>query len=371
MKTLLTMLTGLAGFALAGLATTASAQEEYDPMEPRWSFAIHGGAGTLKRADMTPEQDAAFRAALQEALDAGSRILAEGGTAMEAVTAAIVIMEDNPRFNAGKGAVFTWEGTNELDAAVMDGRTRAAGAVTGVKTVKNPILLAQQVMEDGRHVFLSGAGAEEFAGEHGLELVDPSYFATEWRRKSLERMKAEKISALDVDIKFGTVGAVALDLEGNVAAGTSTGGMTGKRWGRIGDAPIIGAGTYADNRDCAVSATGDGEYFIRAGVARSICLGLRFAWQSAIGKAQASVPLDEDGNPTFVVHASEMWLEEADVQAVADAVMADVEVLGGTGGVIVVSPFGPAVFSFNTEGMYRGRANSDGVNEVAIYDDEK
>lgn len=371
MKTLLTMLTGLAGFALASLATTASAQEEYDPMEPRWSFAIHGGAGTLTRADMTPEQDAAFRAALQEALDAGSRILAEGGTAMEAVTAAIVIMEDNPRFNAGKGAVFTWEGTNELDAAVMDGRTRAAGAVTGVKTVKNPILLALEVMKDGRHVFLSGTGAEEFAGEHELELVDPSYFATEWRRKSLERMKAEKLSALDVDIKFGTVGAVALDLEGNVAAGTSTGGMTGKRWGRIGDAPIIGAGTYADNRDCAVSATGDGEYFIRAGVARSICLGLRFAWQSAIGKAQASVPLDEDGNPTFVVHASEMWLEEADVQAVADAVMADVEVLGGTGGVIVVSPFGPAVFSFNTEGMYRGRANSDGVNEVAIYDDEK
>ncbi|UIP06781.1 isoaspartyl peptidase/L-asparaginase [Erythrobacter sp. SDW2] len=352
MQTLTTLITGLAGLALASLATTASAQEEDDPMEPRWSFAIHGGAGTLTRSDMTPEQDAAFRAALQEALDAGSEILGNGGTAMDAVTAAIVIMEDNPRFNAGKGAVFTWEGTNELDAAVMDGRTRAAGAVTGVKTVKNPILLALEVMKDGRHVFLSGAGAEEFAGEHGLELVDPSYFATEWRRMSLERMKVEKISALDVDIKFGTVGAVALDLEGNVAAGTSTGGMTGKRWGRIGDAPIIGAGTYADNRDCAVSATGDGEYFIRAGVARSICLGLRFAWEST--RKASGEPLSAD-----------------EVQAVADAVMADVEVLGGTGGVIVVSPFGPAVFSFNTEGMYRGRATSEGTNEVAIYDDEK
>lgn len=354
MKTLLIPIAGLASLALAGLATTAAtAQEEHDPMEPRWSFAIHGGAGTLTRADMTPEQDAAFRAALQQALDAGAEILSNGGTAMDAVTAAIVIMEDDPRFNAGKGAVFTWEGTNELDAAVMDGRTRAAGAVTGVKTVKNPILLAQQVMKDGRHVFLSGAGAEEFAGEHGLELVDPGYFATEWRRKSLERMKAEKLSALDVDIKFGTVGAVALDLDGNVAAGTSTGGMTGKRWGRIGDAPIIGAGTYADNRDCAVSATGDGEYFIRAGVARSICLGLRFAWERGAEKTPGR-PLSADA-----------------VQAVADAVMADVEVLGGTGGVIVVSPFGPAVFSFNTEGMYRGRASSDGLNEVAIYNDEK
>lgn len=370
MKTLLTMLTGLAGFALASLATTASAQEDYDPMEPRWSFAIHGGAGTIARANMTPEQDAAFRAALQEALDAGSEVLRNGGSATDAVTTAIVMLENNPRFNAGKGAVFTWEGTNELDASIMDGRTRAAGAVAGVKTVKNPILLALEVMKDGRHVMLSGAGAEEFAGEHGLELVDPGYFATEPRRKSLERMKAEKLSALDVDLKFGTVGAVALDLDGNVAAGTSTGGMTGKRWGRIGDSPIIGAGTYADNRDCAVSATGDGEYFIRAGVARSICLGLRFAWQKMLDDAEASVPLDEDGNPQFVVHASELWLEEKDVQAVADAVMADVEVLGGTGGVIVVSPFGPAVFSFNTEGMYRGRANSDGLNEVAIYGDE-
>ncbi|WP_284126551.1 isoaspartyl peptidase/L-asparaginase family protein [Parerythrobacter aestuarii] len=348
----------------------AQDEEEYDPFAPRWSFAIHGGAGTIERANMTPEQDAAYRAALQQALDAGAKILAEGGSAMDAVIAAITLMEDDPKFNAGKGAVFTWEGANELDAALMDGRDRSAGAVTGVKTVKNPILLAREVMKDGRHVFLSGAGAEEFASDKGLELVDPEYFATEPRRRSLERMKAQQLSAIDVDVKFGTVGAVALDLEGNMVAGTSTGGLTGKRWGRIGDVPVIGAGTYADNRDCAVSATGQGEYFIRAAVGHSICQGLRYSWRKMLDDAQASVPLDEDGNPTFIVHASEMWLEESDVQAVADAVMADVKDLGGTGGVIVVSPFGPAVFSFNTPGMYRGRATSAGVSEVGIYGDE-
>ncbi|WP_435418610.1 isoaspartyl peptidase/L-asparaginase [Parerythrobacter aurantius] len=340
---------GLIGLALS---VAASAQEETPAMEPRWSFAIHGGAGTIERANMTPEQDAAYRAALQKALDAGSAILANGGTAMEAVTAAVVILEDDPKFNAGKGAVFTWNGENELDAAIMEGRSRAAGAVTGVKTVKNPILLALEVMKDGRHVFLSGEGAEEFAADKGLELVDPSYFATEPRRKALEAVKSQKMSVLEAEFRFGTVGAVALDTKGDVAAATSTGGMTGKRWGRIGDAPIIGAGTYADNRDCAVSATGDGEYFIRAGVARSICLGLRFAWESSPKKAL--------GEP----------LSASEVQAVADAVMADVEVLGGSGGVIVVSPFGPAVFSMNSAGMYRGRATSDGVNEVAIYADE-
>ena len=348
MKMLRTLAVGLLGLALS---TAAAAQQDNDPMEPRWSFAIHGGAGTIARANITPEQDAAYRASLQAALDAGSKILAEGGTATEAVTAAVVILEDDPKFNAGKGAVFTWDETNELDAAIMDGRSRAAGAVTGVKTVKNPVLLALEVMKDGRHVFLSGTGAEEFAAGKGLELVDPAYFATEPRRRSLELMKSQNLSALDVEFRFGTVGAVALDLKGDVAAATSTGGMTGKRWGRIGDAPIIGAGTYADNRDCAVSATGDGEYFIRAGVARSICLGLRFAWEG--GKKASGEPLS----------ASE-------VQAVADAVMADVEVLGGSGGVIVVSPFGPAVFSMNSSGMYRGRATSDGINEVAIYADE-
>ena len=185
--------------------------------------------------------------------------------------------------------------------------------------------------------------------------------------RSLERLKAEQLSAIDVDIKYGTVGAVALDLEGNMAAGTSTGGLTGKRWGRIGDAPVIGAGTYADNRSCAVSATGAGEYFIRAGVAHEICTRLRIAWDDLLETAQESVPTDEMGFPEYVVHASELWLEEADIRAVADAVMAEVQELGGDGGVIVASPFGPAVFSFNTPGMYRARSTSAGMREVAIY----
>lgn len=289
----------------------------------------------MDRDKMTPQQQADYRAALQVALDAGSAVLRDGGTAMEAVQAAIVIMEDDPKFNAGRGAVFTWEGDNELDAAVMDGRNRSAGAVTGVKSVRHPILLADAVMKDGRHVFLSGAGAEEFAAEHGLETAPPEWFATQPRRDSLERLKAQKLTAFDVDHKYGTVGAVALDMHGNVAAGTSTGGLTGKRWGRIGDAPIIGAGTYADNRSCAVSATGAGEYFIRAGVAHEICTRMRLA--------------------------------KEDPQTAADRVMAEVKELGGDGGVIVVTPAGDAVFSFNTQGMYRGRATSEGVNEVAIF----
>ena len=243
--------------ALASFLTApALAQEDYEPGEPRWSFAIHGGAGTIERANMTPEQEAEYRAALDAALEAGSAILRDGGSAMDAVTAAITLMEDDPKFNAGRGAVFTWDGTIEHDAALMDGRDRSAGAVTGIGTVRHPILLAQEVMRDGRHVFLSGAGAETFADGTDLERVPNEWFRTESRLRSLERLKAEKLSAIDVDYKYGTVGAVALDLEGNMAAGTSTGGLTGKRWGRIGDAPVIGAGTYADNRSCAVSATG-------------------------------------------------------------------------------------------------------------------
>ncbi|MFZ9394434.1 MAG: isoaspartyl peptidase/L-asparaginase family protein [Erythrobacter sp.] len=309
-------------------ATPALAQD--------WSIAIHGGAGTLDRAQMTPELEKQYEAALQQALDAGAVVLKRGGRAMEAIEAAIMVLEDDPRFNAGRGAVFTWEGENELDAAIMDGRDRSAGAVTGVKSIRNPIRLAEAVRRDGRHVFLSGKGAEEFAQERGIETAPPEWFATEPRRRALEKMKAEpELSALDVDLKFGTVGAVAKDAQGNLAAGTSTGGMTGKRWGRIGDAPVIGAGTYADNRSCAVSATGWGEYFIRVGVAHEICTRLR--------------------------------LREAPPQAVADAVMDDVKALGGDGGVILVTPAGDAVFSFNTSGMYRGRATSGGINEVAIF----
>ncbi|WP_271439987.1 isoaspartyl peptidase/L-asparaginase family protein [Pontixanthobacter luteolus] len=340
-------------------ATPIAAHDPAD--QPRWSIAIHGGAGTMDRDKMTEQQQAAYKAALQSALDAGIAVLEEGGTAMDAVKAAIIPMEDDPKFNAGKGAVYTWEGVNELDAALMDGASRKAGAITGVRRVKNPILLAEAVMQDGRHVFLSGEGAEEFAADAGIELVEPAWFETEHRRKALERMKAEKLSAMDVDHKFGTVGAVVLDTRGNLAAGTSTGGLTGKRWGRIGDAPIIGAGTYADNRSCAVSATGAGEYFIRAGVAQEICTRLRLTGQMALDDFGGS---DADGQAARVGLTGEI------IQSVADAVMAEVKDLGGDGGVIIVSPEGEAIFSFNTQGMYRGRATSGGLNEVAIFDDE-
>ena len=355
--------------ALAAMlfAAPAVAQDAYEPGEPRWSFAIHGGAGTILRENMSTEQEAQYRAALDAALQAGEEILRGGGSAVDAVTAAITRLEDDPKFNAGRGAVFTWDGTIEHDAALMDGRERAAGAITGTSTVRHPILLAQEVMRDGRHVFLSGAGAETFADGTELERVSNDWFATDARRQSLERMKAEALSSIDVDLKFGTVGAVALDMEGNLAAGTSTGGMTGKRWGRIGDAPVIGAGTYADNRSCAVSATGWGEFFIRVGVAQEICTRLRFAWDTMLAEAEASVPRDQAGVPEYAIHASELWLEAEDIQAIADDVLAEVESLGGDGGVIVVSPFGPAIFSFNTPGMYRARATSAGQREIAIY----
>jgi L-asparaginase / beta-aspartyl-peptidase len=324
--------------AAAIVASPALAEPAPQARSPSWSLAIHGGAGTIERARMTPEQQAEYRAALQTALDAGSAVLKAGGSALDAVTAAITIMEDDPKFNAGRGAVFTWDGVNELDASIMEGSGRKAGAVAGVRTVRHPILLAKAVMDDGRHVFLSGKGAEEFAGDKRLEIVPPEFFATEARRKQLETMKAKNLSALDVEFKFGTVGAVARDTSGKLAAGTSTGGMTGKRWGRIGDAPVIGAGTWADDRACAVSATGWGEFFIRVGVAHAIC--------------------------------ARMLLAGEGVQAAADAVIADVGSLGGDGGVIVVSKDGEAVFAMNTPGMYRGRATSAGVSEVAIFADE-
>jgi len=348
--------------ALLALALTPGVAFAQDPAPPRWSLAIHGGAGTLDPKQMTPERRAEYEAALQKALDAGAKVLAEGGSAMDAVKAAIIPMEDSPLFNAGKGAVFNWDGTNELDASIMDGRDRSAGAVAGVKTVKNPILLADKVRTDSEHVFLMGAGAEAFAAEKGFPVTPPEYFATPARREALERLKAEKLSALDVDHKFGTVGAVALDQSGNMAAGTSTGGMTGKRWGRVGDAPLIGAGTYADNRACAVSATGWGEYFIRVGVAHEICARLRtlraMNWLSIDHTTGARL----DPDPREIA---------ANVQGVADAVMADVADLGGDGGVILVTPEGHAIFSFNTTGMYRGRATSAGVREVAIFGGEE
>lgn len=349
----------------AGLAlispTTAFADDHAEAEKPKWSLAIHGGAGTILPENITPEQRVAYEAALQEALDAGTEVLRNGGSAMDAVKAAIIPMEDNPLFNAGRGAVYTWDGENELDASIMDGRDRSAGAVTGVTTVKNPILLADKVRTDSPHVFLMGEGAEQFAGEQGFEVTPGEWFETESRRESLERMKARELSALDVDLKFGTVGAVALDQNGDLAAGTSTGGMTGKRWGRIGDAPVIGAGTYADNRSCAVSATGWGEYFIRVGVAQEICTLLRHGLNHEAMKT---------GDPVAEQHRE--WLvSEGYSQKVADKVMAEVKELGGDGGVIVVTPYGETLFSFNTAGMYRGRANSDGLNEVAIFGGEE
>jgi len=312
------------------MATTAHAKPG-----PRWSIAIHGGAGTMARERMTAEKQAAYREALAAARDAGAKVLAGGGSALDAVEAAIVMLEDDPKFNAGRGAVFTWEGTNELDASIMDGRTRAAGAVAGVTRTRNPISLARAVMETSPHVMLAGAGADAFSLAQGLQQADPAWFATPERRRQLEELKAKNLSALEVEFKYGTVGAVAVDTHGHVAAGTSTGGTTGKRWGRIGDSPVIGAGTYADDRACAVSATGAGEYFIRAAVAHEICARMRLKGESA--------------------------------QAAADAVIAEVGALGGDGGVIVAAPDGTTAFSFNTSGMYRARADSSGRAEAAIF----
>ena len=353
--------------AFAFVAQPALA-DGHDEDKPTWSIASHGGAGTIARDNMTAEQEAAYEAALQEALDAGAKILADGGSAMDAIQAAIIPMENSPLFNAGRGAVFTWEGKNELDASIMDGRDRSAGAVTGVTTIKNPILLADKVRTGSPHVFLMGEGAEEFASGQGLETAGPEWFETERRKKSLERLKAEKLTALDVDHKFGTVGAVALDQNGNLAAGTSTGGMTGKRWGRIGDAPVIGAGTYADNRSCAVAATGWGEYFIRVGVAQEICTRLRVMRERQ--KFEFRRDMHDKMPMGTVVELSRAVLSEETGQGVSDDVMAEVKELGGDGGIILVTPEGDALYSFNTSGMYRGRANSEGLNEVAIFGGE-
>ena len=303
----------------------------------RWSIAIHGGSGSMTRETMPEAAQAEHLAALESARDAASAILAANGSALDAVEAAIVLLEDDPKFNAGRGAVFTYNGTNELDSSIMDGRTRAAGSVAAATHTRNPIRLARAVMENSPHVFLSGPGADEFSREQGLEQVDPDWFATPERWRQLEELKAKKLGWYDVDLKYGTVGAVAVDQAGHVAAGTSTGGLTGKRWGRIGDSPIIGAGTYADDRACAVSATGAGEYFIRAGVAHEICARMRMKGETA--------------------------------QVAADAVIAEVGVLGGSGGVIVAAPDGSTAFAFNTPGMYRARADSGGLREAAIFAD--
>jgi L-asparaginase / beta-aspartyl-peptidase len=302
-----------------------------------WKLVIHGGAGVIERSRLTPELDRALRAGLDAALAAGAAILAEGGSALDAVEAAARTLEDDPQFNAGRGAVYTFEGAIELDAAIMDGRTRDAGAITGATAVKNPISLARAVMEKSPHVFLAGHGADVFAREAEVEPAPSGWFESEQRRGQLEELKAKGADWFDVDMKYGTIGAVAVDKNGHVAAATSTGGITGKRWSRIGDSPVIGAGTWADDRSCAVSATGSGEYFIRAAVAHEIAARIRYKGESA--------------------------------QAAADAAIEQVVELGGNGGVIVVTPTGEGIYSFNSEGMYRGTASAAG-RTIAIFGDE-
>jgi beta-aspartyl-peptidase (threonine type) len=302
-----------------------------------FGLAIHGGAGTLPRAEGGGERELNYRAGLAAALDAGYAVLQARGTSLDAVTSAVMLLEDNPLFNAGYGSVFTIDGRNELDAAIMDGSTLKAGAVCGVTHIRNPIELARTVMEHSEYVMLSGAGAEEFALSRGFALVPRSYFHTPERWRQLERIRSGDAgpSALTIS-HVGTVGAVALDVDGRLAAATSTGGMTGKRYNRIGDSPIIGAGTYADDRSCAVSATGHGEVFIRAAVAHDICSRIRF------------------GGRTLS-------------EAVGEVVLEELTKLGGEGGVIAIDRRGEIAMEFNSEGMFRAGRKSGEEARIAIY----
>jgi beta-aspartyl-peptidase (threonine type) len=302
-----------------------------------FGLAIHGGAGTLPRAEAAEERLQRYRAGLQAALEIGYAVLEAGGSSLEAVSRAVTELEDDPSFNAGRGAVFTLEGRNELDASIMEGGSLKAGAVCGVSHVKNPVLLARAVMEHSEHVMLAGAGAEEFALSRAFTLVPQSYFYTEERWKQLERIRAGDagLSALTIS-HVGTVGAVALDAHGQLAAATSTGGMTGKRFQRIGDSPIIGSGTYADNRACAVSATGHGEVFMRAAVAHDICARMRFGGRN---------------------------LETA----VREVVLGELPAMRGEGGVIAIDAHGAIVMEFNSEGMFRASRRQGEAAHVAIY----
>jgi len=316
----------------------------------KFVLVIHGGAGTILKSQMTPEKEKAYQQGLNDALQKGYEVLSKGGTALDAVEATIEVMEDNPLFNAGKGAVFTHEGKNEMDAAIMDGKTLKAGAVAGVTNIKNPITAARAVMDKSGHVVMAGKGAEQFAAQQGCIIVDPSYFFTEDRWKALQKAKADDSlkpferdtsksflkQSENKDYKYGTVGCVALDVYGNLAAGTSTGGMTNKKFGRIGDSPIIGAGTYANNSTCAISCTGYGEYFIRLVMAKSVSDRM------------------ELGHETLQQAANEMIMHK----------LGD---LGGDGGLIAVDKNGNIAMPFNTTGMYRGYMTSDGKKEIKIY----
>ncbi|MCH7505722.1 MAG: isoaspartyl peptidase/L-asparaginase [Proteobacteria bacterium] len=308
------------------------------------AIAIHAGAGTISKEEFTASMELEIRGALMQAVQAGHKVLSAGGSSLDAITLAITILEDSPHFNAGRGAVFNAEGRHELDASIMDGSNLEAGAVAGVQNIRNPILLARKIMTDSVHVMLMGEGAEVFARANGIEFADPDYFFTERRWQQLQKARnREKQDALlqseSPDRWLSTVGAVALDANGNLAAATSTGGMTNKRWGRVGDSPIIGAGTYADNRSCAVSATGHGEYFIRATVARDIC--------------------------------SRVQYQGLDLASAADAVInGQLRDMGGDGGIIALDTKGNIALTFNTPGMYRASVDVEGNLEVRIYKDE-
>ena len=325
--------------SLLSFSLMISAQKKY-------VLVIHGGAGTILKSNMTAKQEDEYKAKLTEALKAGYAEMQKGNSSVDAVSASIMIMEDSPLFNAGKGAVFTAAGTNELDASIMYGKDKSAGAIAGVHTIKNPITAAIAVMQKSEHVMLSGVGAEEFAKEQKLDIVDPSYFWTKNRWEGLQKLKqkekttTKKVSqstlpeSYEIDQKFGTVGAVALDKSGNIAAGTSTGGMTNKKYGRIGDAPIIGAGTYA-NSQVGISATGWGEYFIRATAARTI--------------------------------AAKMEYQNKNIQTATQETIDEIGKMGGDGGVIALDKNGNIAMPFNTAGMYRGAVTEDGEVMIEIY----
>ncbi|KKC26248.1 isoaspartyl peptidase/L-asparaginase family protein [Sphingomonas sp. SRS2] len=301
-----------------------------------WTLVIHGGAGQLKREQVGAEGDAHARAAIAAALDAGASILAGHGSALDAVEAAVRVLEDDPHFNAGRGSVFSAEGINELDAAIMEGTTREAGAVSAVTKARHPVALARAVMEQSPHVMLTAAGADRFGAEHGLEQAAPAWFHTDERWRQYEELRAG--GTFDADLKYGTVGAVARDTQGRLAAATSTGGLTGKRWNRIGDSPVIGAGTWADDRGAATSCTGSGEHFIRVGAAHELSARVRLAG-AALGEA-------------------------------GDGVIGEIGAIGGVGGLISVDHEGRGGWSFNSGGMYRGMARADQPQVVAIYGDE-
>jgi len=343
---------------LAVMAMVAAGNAQ-TPGQHKWAVVVHGGAGVIERSSMTPEAEAKYRAGIKEAIDAAAAVLDKGGSSLDAIEAAIKLLEDNPMFNAGRGAVFAADGTNQLDAAIMDGKTMTAGAVADVQHTRHPISLARAVMEKSPHVFLIGSGADAFAAHVGLEQVPQSFFFTEHRWEQLEQeLKKEGLPVparpegappaptkplaffeTEDNHKFGTVGVVALDRNGNIAAGTSTGGLTAKKWNRVGDTPVIGAGTYASNQSCAVSGTGTGEFFIRLTVARTICA---------------------------LVQYKGMKLQDAADEVIQKQLTA----IHGDGGIIAITPDGQLAWSFNTPGMFRAKLAEGGTAQIGIYRDE-